>query len=40
MKIRVIAIIYTLLILACGLFLWNRISGHIVTSGIMWQHLP
>ena len=27
MKIRVIAIIYTLLILACGLFLWNRISN-------------
>ena len=26
MKIRVIAIIYTLVILACGLFLWSRIN--------------
>lgn len=27
MKIRIIAIIYTLILLACGLFLWNRISN-------------
>ena len=27
MKIRIIAIIYTLILLACGLFLWTRISN-------------
>ena len=27
MKIRIIAIIYTLILLVCGLFLWNRISN-------------